>query len=290
MPPGNYDNAKDLSQKVQCDLDAEFAGSLVRNLKDDNASKKRHRKFVFGALYEKLYDGHKLIDCCSDGLVDGVNIVLTLPDQTTSVVRIGSAATETQMLALIVGFGKVLPKKGNARRNVGDVGDMYALGYKSIERGEIYVPTSIPVIANAMTAAATAVGKYMQKCWPCEYDDIRNADKAKASNLKPLEQMGGTNGPGNVIMISRNLGNSAHVDCEDKSRSFGIWVEEKRGQAENWYFILPDASIAESRGVVIKLFHGAVITWDGTKIRHCSSMTKPGENNNVYGCMFGSCR
>jgi hypothetical protein len=66
-------------------------------------------------------------------------------------------------------------------------------------------------------------------------------------------------------------------------------VEEEPGRAKNWAFIIPDVAINGSRGVVIKLFHGAVVSWDGRKIRHCSSIPKPGDDNNVYGCMFGSC-
>ena len=130
----------------------------------------------------------------------------------------------------------------------------------------------------------------MKKHWSCEYNDIRCEEMLESSDLLPLKQMSGKDGPGNAIMISRNLGNSAHVDNADKSRSLGIWVEEQPGIATNWYFILPDVSIDGSKGVVIQLFHGTVITWDESLIRHCSSMTKPGNGNNVYGCMFGSCR
>jgi hypothetical protein len=101
--------------------------------------------------------------------------------------------------------------------------------------------------------------------------------------------MGGDAGLGNTMMISRNLGNSAHIDNRDQSRSIGVWVEEERGRAKNWSFLLPDVSVRGSKGVVIKLFHGAVISWDGQIIRHCSSIAQPGQDNNVYGCVFCSC-
>jgi hypothetical protein len=226
----------------------------------------------------------------SEGVYHGVDIVITLADGTESLVQIGSAATEKGMLNAIVDLGKVLPTTGNARRGVGDVGHMHALGYRSTVSGTVYAATLKPEIADAMEVASSSVGKYMKKKWPLEYNDIRRKEKLKSSDLQSLKQMGGKDGPGNVIMMSKNLGNSSHFDIADKSRSFGIWVEEQPGGANNWYFILPDVSINESKGLVIKLFHGAVITWDGSKIRHCSSMTEPGNNNNVYGCMFGSCR
>jgi hypothetical protein len=262
---------------------------IAGELKNGPASRSRQRQFLYGALYKEIYPGYKLVDLPRNSY-DRVDITINVADGTESVLQIGSAATESRMLNAIVGLGEVLPTGGNARRNVGDVGDMFALGYRSTTNADIYVPTKKPEIAKAMTAASTAVGKYMQIHWSREYNDIRVAETLKSCELPPLEQMGGKDGPGNVIMMSRNLGNSAHIDCADKSRSLGIWVEEQPGRATNWYFILPDVSIDKSNGVVIQLFHGAVITWDGNKIRHCSSMTEPGNGNNVYGCMFGSCR
>lgn len=190
MPPSNFDNAKDLTQKVERDLDEEFARNLVGYLKDGPSSCRRHRQFVYGALYDKLYPGYEMIDLSTqDGLVDRVDIEVTLADGTQSVVQIGSAVSETEMLKSIVGLGKVLPKHGNARRNTGDLGDMFALGYRSTARADIYVDTKKREIAVPMAAAATAAGKYMQKHWSREYDDIRNADISKSSNLPPLKQM-----------------------------------------------------------------------------------------------------
>jgi hypothetical protein len=289
--PSNFDNAIDLKEKVVCEIDEPFARSIVAELRNGPASRSRHRKFIYGALYKTLYPGYKLVDLSSEVeiLYNRVDIVITLADGTESLVQIGSAAEEKGMLNDIVGLGRALPRS-NARQGVGDVGGMVALGYRSTAKATVYAPTLKPEIADAMEVASSSVAKYMQKKWPLEYNDIRRAEKSKSSELQPLKQMGGKDGPGNVIMISKNLGNSSHFDNADKSRSFGIWVEEQPGGAKNWYFILPDVSIDKSKGLVIKLFHGAVITWDGSKIRHCSSMTEPGNNNNVYGCMFGSCR
>jgi hypothetical protein len=65
----------------------------------------------------------------SNGLCDRVDIVVALADGKQSVLRIGSAITESGMLNSIAGLGKaLLPLVGNARRSVGDVGDMIALG------------------------------------------------------------------------------------------------------------------------------------------------------------------
>jgi hypothetical protein len=263
---------------------------LARQLKEGKSSCKRRRKFIHGALYDTIYSGSKIIDL-SYGLCTRIEIVVTLADKTTSVVRIGSAIDESEMLNAIVELGMELPTTGNARAgDTGDVGDMFALGYRSLEKSVVYVPTKMANISVAMAQASTQAGKYMKKHWPSDYDDIRDADSLKATaESPPLKEMGGKDGPGNVIMISRNLGNSAHLDNADGSRSIAVWVEEEPGSANNWSFLLPDVSIDGSLGVVIKLFHGAVVSWDGRKVRHCSSIPEPGDGNNVYGCMFGSC-
>ena len=70
--------------------------------------------------------------------------------------------------------------------------------------------------------------------------------------------------------------------------SVAIWAEEKPGQSENWYFVLPNVSILGSKGVIVKLVHGVVISWDGRKIYHGSSKPKTGNDNKVFGCMWGS--
>jgi hypothetical protein len=95
-------------------------------------------------------------------------------------------------------------------------------------------------------------------------------------------------------MISRSLGNSAHNDFKDGSLSLAIWVKEEVGIASNWYFILPNVQY-KGCGVAVELFHGCAISWDGRIIKHCTSITTTGmkangDYNNVFGCMFGSCR
>jgi hypothetical protein len=112
---------------------------------------------------------------------DLVEIVVTLEDGTTSVVEIGSAASKSKLLDSVQGLGKVLPKKGNARQGVGDLGEMFALGYRSAD-ATVYVDTKNPTIADAMAAASSEVGMYMQKHWPGAYNGIRDAEKSKSSS------------------------------------------------------------------------------------------------------------
>ncbi len=57
-------------------------------------------------------------------------------------------------------------------------------------------------------------------------------------------------------------------------------------KAKTWFFVMPNGSINGSKGVVVQLFHGAAISWEGRVIRQCSSEAEMGEGNDVYGCML----
>ena len=54
------------------------------------------------------------------------------------------------------------------------------------------------------------------------------------------------------------------------------------------YPLAHERGIGLSRGVVIQLFHGATIEWDGKIIGIASSMPDVEADVAVYGVMFGS--
>ena len=70
-----------------------------------------------------------------------------------------------------------------------------------------------------------------------------------------------------------------------------IWTEKIIGQAKAWNFVFPTLSVRGTKtcGMVIQLTHGAVITWPGWLVAHCTSKAEIGKNNNGYGCYFGNC-
>ena len=101
---------------------------------------------------------------------------------------------------------------------------------------------------------------------------------------------------GYSIDMSCDLGNSSHYDVHDASpQGFSVWTEERPGAAEDWYFIMPnvhgrklDGSLFD--GLVIKLFHGAAISWDGRVVRHCTSITMPDGLEDEEGAPVGGHR
>jgi len=165
-----------------------------------------------------------------------------------TIIKVFSAKKESSLLDSVGTLGKVLPKKGNCGRNVGDIGDMFGLGYRNPKKKEVYCYTKIHSISDAMKAVSNQVADFMGRRVPEELKDIQQAVRNQKSPPPPLEEMGGSNGPGISIMISRNLGNSSHFNIFDKSRSFAIWAEDVPGRAKHWYFILPDVSIDGSLG------------------------------------------
>ncbi len=63
-------------------------------------------------------------------------------------------------------------------------------------------------------------------------------------------------------------------------QGFAVWTEEKPGKVPNWYFILPNVhgTCADGTcfsGLVVRLYHGVAISWDGRVLRHCTSVSKP---------------
>ena len=103
-----------------------------------------------------------------------------------------------------------------------------------------------------------------------------------------------------TIDISQNLGNASHYDASDASPGIGIWFRFSEDESiydpkDRWYFILPNLSIVdsdgkESKGVAIKLHHGAMIKWDGRYVKHCTMHRGDIEDKDIplFGVFAGA--
>jgi hypothetical protein len=290
LPPDYYCN-RDLQSETMGPVefqDRNESMSIYQYLLKQPKSVRRKRSFVYGALYKNLIGNeYAIIDCRGKGRIE---LKVEVEGQRKStLVTIMDCSDRTVMLDSVVNLGNQLGTTGNSRRNAGDVGEMWGLGYRSKANNEVYVKTKDKDVKLAMTEVCANVATDLGERIPESLKSIRQAE-AQGPQCAPLPEMGGAKGPGSCIMISKNLGNSGHFDFLDMSMSLGVWVEEKIGGASNWYFIMPNIRLNGKLGVVIRLFHGCVISWDGRLIKHCTSVTETGKDNNVYGCMFGSCR
>jgi hypothetical protein len=116
-------------------------------------------------------------------------------------------------------------------------------------------------------------------------DNFRNQlqEKLRKKLRKEMEMLERRQRVGYTIDVSVDLGNSSHFDVNDASQAFSVWLEESVGHGENWYFVLPNVhgvrleqgKQIEFQGMAVKLGHGVAISWDGWKIRHCTSVSCP---------------
>jgi hypothetical protein len=258
----------------------EDARSMYNFLKREKKSCFTRRRYVFGSLYKTLFDGYYKMDPRSTNYL--IDATVAGKNETSKIYV--THIVDKGILNPIRDLGKALPKKGNGRVDRGDVGDIFALGVRNSTTRVMYKSTA--GLNNEISQVSKKVGPWLNKNLPEVAEDIENAEHAK--NIHKSEPM--LHGPGSSIMMSRNLGNASHLDVVDSSYSVTIWVEDKENMADNWFYIMPNMSYQGSMGVIVRLSHGAVVAWDGRFIRHCTSVTNCGENNDVFGCMFGSCR
>lgn len=285
--PGNTPSCSERKQILPLyrTHDQEEAKSIFRFLKNEPSSKHRRRDFVFGAFYENIQPGNAYVFDVQHGSLP-ITMEVILSNGESTLVHIASAASETNLLKRVSCFADFFNTSGNARRNSGDLGDMFALGVRSARMGTIYKPTKDPQIAAGMGEIMRTMASYVRRVHPQTYHDIREAEGVE--KIRKLGELGWDNDLCGSMIFTKNLANSGHIDNNDRSKSIAIWTERKPGLAENWYFVLPDVSVDGSKGVMIKLFHGAVVAWDGRQVRHCTSVTTPGDCNSVHSCFFAS--
>lgn len=290
LPPDvvamSSDNSCDGTPRTTRFKDVNKARSEYNRLRVEKLSVRRQRKFVFGAMYATLFPGFFLID----PLESDYDLVVTVHTQKESVVRVRLVSPEDgvgkiSLLTSIVELGRSLSGPGNCRgHRVGDCGSMHAIGLKSATSKELYKITE-STTAKA-TSASTVMREWLEDNMRENLQHVLSVDTTLKVEYPPTMPRG----PGSRMMVSINLANSPHYDTGDTAESIGIWVEDKPGQSENWFFILPNVSYKGSQGLVIKLAHGVVISWDGREMYHCTSKTEQGKDNKTYGCMWSSSR
>ena len=100
-----------------------------------------------------------------------------------------------------------------------------------------------------------------------------------------------------LTVCSCDYSNECHVDTTDGSQAITIWHEHKprknSPQISNWYFLFPDIRVmvdgVAHKGLAIPLCHGAVISWEAQRMRHCTAkpnLLKP--SSLVWGTHFGA--
>jgi len=67
-----------------------------------------------------------------------------------------------------------------------------------------------------------------------------------------------------------------------------MWLRNKHDSSpNNCFFVLPNLSIDGSEGVAIELMHSICIDWDGSIIKHCTSVPNLSSDEVLLGIFLG---
>ena len=248
-------------------------------------NKFKRRKYVRGGMYMNIFLENSFeVDVQKYGGMVNLNIKVSSGE--VSVLKIRDLSGEEESLKVIKDFSENCCKSSVARSSCGDSGSMYAFGYRNDSQGD-YVSMR-DLSKDGMTYTYNTVArKLLDKYFMDEVKDIIAADRKQ--DVIPTESMGGTEGLSAYCLVSRDLVNAAHYDLDT---SFGISIFNERipGRAKNWYFILPNTIVHggnHDKAIIIKLFDGCTLSWDGRVIFHCTGTSKIGNGNHLYGNYWG---
>lgn len=249
------------------------------------SSKHNQRKYLRGGLYKNLYfDKCNRLDVRDYG--GNMNLNIKRWNGRYTFMQVRDLSHEKESLKVIKKFNETCSKDSSARTNSGDSGSMFAFGKRSVKEGD-YI--SMRSSDESLTEYSIVARILLEKYFGEEVKEIIEADRNQ--RVTPSELMGGSDGLSAYCLVSMDLINAAHYDL-DTSVSMTIFNERMIGKADDWYFVLPN-TFAESdekeRSIIIQLFDGCAICWDGRKIFH-STATKEihiKDGNHTYGNFWG---
>jgi hypothetical protein len=184
---------------------------------------------------------------------------------------------------------------GNTTRSKSvDLGSMFCAG-TVYSRGAIF--ETLPQCPEQYQTQLTenvrefciASADMCSRVFPHRYNVIRQMEAC--AGVVPTYVVGGERGVCASMNFSVDLANSSHFDPNDACQGFAVWAEKMKGKAKNWYFFCPNVRVHSGNdkvydGLVIQLFHGVSIAWNGALVRHATARTEAGSNNRCYAGHF----
>lgn len=283
-------------------LAQEFNSVLARS----NSARLGGRHYATGTRYSSIPSSCLVIDPVTDPMVDVVINVAPIGSSAgrETVVRVRhilllhtdcsppelvDVCRRTHRMSLLskitqcnIAIRRGMRTSAGVRNAGGDVGCMHAIGVRVEGDGVSMNPFAangkVPEgTLREMVAALCCVGRL---CFP----DLMHLLKTMESDsgvpfFSPMDGID-DDWVARTIDMSVNLGNASHYDVNDCSQGFAVWTEEVPGKGSNWYFIMPNvygtrADGTPFRGLVVRLYHGVAISWDGRLVRHCTSVSRP---------------
>ena len=259
---------KNVEHKMSCGGE----GRLWYNCLRHNLSR---RRYVKGSYHNNMFN-HKYSDIIDWRESGDMDILVILPDKTLSKISIRRAPEQLSRKILLMNEA-LKSKRCNCRGlRFGDEGKMYSMGKRS-ETQEYVVSEKDSNIRSLMTSIGIERRSWFQNEFPKEFEEHFSTEN-NLDYMKPCLS--------DFMVHSINLRNASHYDVSDVTITTTTWVEDQIGNTDNWYFLFPNVTRDMETAIVIKLFHGCTINWDGAKLRHCSSLTRLRGGN---GTSAGNC-
>jgi hypothetical protein len=187
----------------------------------------------------------------------------------------------------------ILSRKYAVRQNDVMAGTMTPFGFRDCDKygnHRAYSATKTDELKGLqLQRLMTSYQKVLKEVSPSFLSSVKL--QSEYFGVKPSQEMGGVKGVTPSMVVSVNLGNPPHKDALDLGTSATIWTEKGKGEANNWYFVMPNIHIKRNgqtyEGLAVKLCHGAYVEWDGM-VRHSTSLTNVSYGNAVYGWFVGN--
>ena len=224
---------------------------------------KSRRRFVKGSYHNKMFDLSN-VHIFDWNYYNNTDIRILCSDNSVSYIKIRKI--DDDVAKSILDMNQILKKvKPNCRgKKYGDNGQMFALGYNPVAKhNDEYIPS----LQNQNVSLQMAeIGKKRKEWYIKNFKNDYDVHFDFTKKLTKYEEC-----LSDFMVHSVSLGNASHYDVNDESITVCTWVEEQIGNTQNWYFVLPNVTPDGKKALVIKLFHGCTISWEGYKIRHASS-------------------
>lgn len=262
---------------------------IITSMSKTISATRKHKKYIPCAFYKNLFQGFKLLD----PTVSDFDLELDIGADNKTKVSIRNVSNNASLLAAGQGLGnrvaEMLLTRLCSESRDGNYGNMVSIGYRDSKQGIEYKGTSDCRLET--NKFVEEFGSYLNENMPEVQEDIERAELSKmgeAGRCKSFQTRSEKSRCGNTIHCSLDYAIENHYDPYDASLCAVLWVSQTGKPVGNWYFLLPDASIGGSTGIVVKLSHGTVISWHGNEIKHCSAIPRAEENNAIYGLFVGS--
>ena len=257
------------------------ARDLYRQYSCFNSNRHNRRKFVDGAIYTKLFDDSvDIIYPLSNRIIE-LKIQHHNTNEISSVKIIYDKNLGSPELLAMNELGYVLGARADntSQGPNNDKGKMHVVGRGTRGNGMVgtYKLTNVSTdVKDAVSTVMHTMKTYYENMYLTE--DIEEIRDNALHGIMNCSQFFASS-----IVQSEDLINAGHYDIDDSSCSITTWTEKNIGQANGWYFVMPNTSRDGNKGTAIELRHGVTIRWDAHKIFHCSTVFKKGKSNVVYG-------